>query len=127
MDNSPQQPQQPDVVTDFGDVPTEETRHQLLERLFAPVTNSSRARRLAKALLGPSGRVWDRDGLCSVGEQTPEGPNVYGTGKTFAEAFVDATSGLAPQRIEELAGSELRALFTLDQRQRETLMAGGRR
>jgi hypothetical protein len=94
------------------------TREELMQRLFAPVTNISRAQRLAKALLGPLARVWNRDGEFQVGEQHLDGTKVlYGAGVTLSAAFMDATSDLGPERIEELAYPELRALFSLDSRQ----------
>jgi hypothetical protein len=104
----------PDTTTTQPDA---EKVAALMKRLFAPVTNASRATRLSKALFGPMGRVWQRDGQCQIGEENG-GALVYGAGTTWAEAFLDATADLPPDRISEILGSELRGMFSLDARQK---------
>ena len=124
MDSSSQST--PESITQTDVKAETETREALVARLYAPVTNASRAGRLARALLGPNGRVWNREGVCSVGEQGPEGQVIFGAGATFAAAFIDATADLTPKRLEALAGPELKAIHSLDSRRLRREMVGGR-
>ena len=90
--------------------------------IFSGVTNSSRAERVVKALLGPEARVWQRGGMCSVGMELGEGKQeVYGTGPTFVEALLDAARELTPDEIMKEAGPELRATLSADSRKPKPL------
>lgn len=94
-----------------------ESEAALRQRLFAPVTTSSRAKRLATALLGPTARVWDRDGKKQVGLQHAEGgQTVFGSADTWADAFVEATKDMAPLQIQRTALGELRSIHSADLR-----------
>ena len=85
-------------------------RLQGIKTLLGVVTNKSRAQRVAKCLCGPLGRVWERDGVFQVGEQRPDGNEVYGQGKTWEEAFLEATRELSLEEFADLAGREIRAI-----------------
>ncbi len=87
--------------------------------LFAPVTNYSRAKRLAQALIGPTARVTNYEGkpvqIIMDGE-------AYGEGATFADAFLSACYDMDPGEITRLAGPVLYSIHTATAR-----VAGPRR
>src|SRR5262245_42571368 len=78
------------------------TRDDEFKVLFGVVTNYSRAKRLVAALVGPLGRVWQREGKFQVGEQGPDGNVVLGEGATFPEAFFEATKDLTVDDLMDL-------------------------
>ena len=93
-----------------------------LSQLFGSVTNASRAKRLVTDLLGPLGRCWTRDGVVLVGEQpTNSKPIVYGQGKSYQEAMLDACKDLTVDEVKNLAGPTLRAIGSVDVRRPQPL------
>lgn len=85
--------------------------------LFSAVTNISRARRLAKALIGPFAQVKNRNGVVQI-LAPDEGTalEVFGEGPTFKDAFSSACVDLSPKDILDAAGPELRAIHSADAR-----------
>ena len=74
--------------------------------LFAPVNNYSRAKRLAKALLGSDVRPFtDGNGKVTLKSET----ETFGVDDDFAMAFLDATKDVSEEDVLNLAAPELRA------------------
>jgi hypothetical protein len=92
------------------------TKEEQLRILFGPVRNYSRSKRLAHALLGPQARVWDRNGTIEVGVESGKDKMIFGKGQTFQDAFFAAAFDMSPTEVTDIAGPELRALHTADQR-----------
>jgi hypothetical protein len=78
--------------------------------MMGSVANFSQAKRLTKDLLGPLGRVWVREGVVSVGEDSGQGRIIYGEGASFQEALFDACRDLTVEEIMELAGPTMLSL-----------------
>lgn len=83
--------------------------------LFRSVTNSSRATKVAKALIGPCARVWKNEGRIEIGEQHPNGQkDILGTGNTWMGALLAVCADLTKEEVVELAGPEIRATLVAD-------------
>jgi hypothetical protein len=88
------------------------------EILFENVTNYSRARRLARDLLGPFASVRvahneidaGRPAGCSISYTDDEGVSTTVYGNSIAEAFVKVTADLTLREVQELAGPALVSL-----------------
>lgn len=93
------------------------SKEEQLKALFSVVTNYSKAKRVARALLGPTSRVRSRDGVVQVGYEEGGGMDVAGQGSTFSEALTEAAKELSFQELLSLVRPELIAASTADARE----------
>ncbi len=81
--------------------------------LFAPITNVSRANRIAKVLFSPTARVFKLDDSVVIRDgSSPNFGEVFGAGATFMEAFMDGSKDVTAAEIVGLALPELKALHS---------------
>jgi len=93
-------------------------KEEQMKALFSVVTNYSRAKRVARALLGPTSRVWHRreEGVVQVGYEEGGSKQVAGQGATFADALVEASKELSMKELVSLVRPELTSAATADAR-----------
>ena len=98
------------------DAPATPSKEEQFKSLFSAVTNYSRAKRVARALLGPTSRVLLRDGVVQVGYEEGGSMDVAGQGSTFSEALAEAAKELSVRELMSLVRPEIVATSTADAR-----------